>query len=321
MNLGDPLLFKAVTTALLDHFDAESVYSDIVDGRYLAAVDKIYTLIQLDTYNDAQKLRLWQVRLQLLIFAGEMDMARKEAIALNNHLYLLENDAPTGQVLPLPRNNHMIRVLLLVLLLRLKSRANLALVNEIYKLTYQLRLKLTANLDTAQKLISASYEVMVLLSITQNFLPLRNMVISMRQQTGDNHPGYAAYRSNLALVELLLNAMFGVETSAKDYDALNDPTKQSFAYVTTSLKFAPEANYEQLQEVVNLPKNATAILVKLFAVWTLLNSFGFTVGKLLKSNYERVDIHRLEDNNAVVEELYRATSSHWDENVDKFYAL
>ncbi|GEQ69518.1 hypothetical protein JCM33374_g3190 [Metschnikowia sp. JCM 33374] len=143
-----------------------------VDKATLAQLlDSTYFVIRGDTLGSAADiLMVWEVRLSLLLFTDQLGAAKREAVALNNALYLHENPGaarpanpalvkPQGPgngpgpgpasvsvsappVYPLPTNNDgAISDSLLSLVLSLKSGPSMARVNEIYRLCYQKRLK------------------------------------------------------------------------------------------------------------------------------------------------------------------------------------
>lgn len=154
-------------------------------------------------------LALWELRLNSLVLGGNLAVAKQEAVALNNALYMAENDGSdspaetlaldSSRVLPLPRNNQReISHRLLVLLLRLKSVPNMALVNEWYKLCYQLRLKSTAmSPQLSAQLACLSYDIMVILVINKNYTTLHSFLGSLEYED-------EMYRKRVQLVDLIV---------------------------------------------------------------------------------------------------------------------
>lgn len=197
-------------------------------NSYLQLIDYSYYLIVNPTFDVKQVLKLWEIRLLLLLFNNQINLAKKEAINLNNALYNHENNQPAGGLLnevnkmnndnalmpiyPLPKNNNgLIEYNLLILLLRLKSIPNLGLVNELYKLCYQLRLTKTSDEEIQLKLINLSYEIVVVLTITKNFLTLLSFIesilhdLSVQEKFGELTETYLNYKSNVTLIYVIIN--------------------------------------------------------------------------------------------------------------------
>lgn len=165
------------------------LYTAVAQGNLVAALTRglLESSDSIDT-----SLSLWELRLTAFILHGNLAIAKQEAVALNNALYMAENDTndvlvtellavDPAKVLPLPRNNdRLISHRLLVLLLRLKSVPNLNLVNEWYKLCYQLRLKSgTASAQLSAQLACLSYDIMVILVINKNYTTLHSFLGSL----------------------------------------------------------------------------------------------------------------------------------------------
>lgn len=197
-------------------------------NSYLQLIDYSYYLIVNPSFDVKQVLKLWEIRLLLLLFNNQINLAKKEAINLNNALYNNENNQPAGGLLnevnkmnndnallpiyPLPKNNNgLIEYNLLILLLRLKSIPNLGLVNELYKLCYQLRLTKTSDEEIQLKLINLSYEIVVVLTITKNFLTLLSFVesilhdLAVQEKSGELTETYLNYKSNVTLIYVIIN--------------------------------------------------------------------------------------------------------------------
>ncbi|ABN66602.2 hypothetical protein PICST_59570 [Scheffersomyces stipitis CBS 6054] len=218
----------------------KSLQSESIGPNYASLLDQTYHLIRHPGFSQSQLLRLWHLRLVLHLFNNRLNYAKKEAINLNNALYLHENNnavppnsaslatsdsasttasATTNvsrlntnnltPIYPLPKNNWaLIDYDLLILLLRLKSLPNLNLINEIYKLNYQLRLKSSSELK--HKLINLSYDIVVVLLITKNYLSLLNYLINLRQElkllpNPDEH--YQQYLSNVTLLIIIVETL------------------------------------------------------------------------------------------------------------------
>lgn len=148
-------------------------------------IESSYHMLREHHLSKEDAFKVWEMRLMLLLFNDQLGAAKKEALNLNNALYIHENPgaalaklpaqllsrpqeggfylklaSPTGSstslsqagvppkvvVYPLPNNSDSsLPDLLMRLLLRLKSLPNLSLVNEIYKLSYQYRLRSSAH--------------------------------------------------------------------------------------------------------------------------------------------------------------------------------
>lgn len=186
--------------------------------NYTLLLDQTYHLLKRSSSIDAA-CRLWEIRLSLMLFSGNLQVARREAINLNNALYLHENPGaerplrpgtPAGQpnyIYPLPKNNGgEIRAPLLRLLLRLKSQRNLALVNELYKQCYQSRLRAAAPDRAVLQLLlmCLAYEVVAVLFVTKNHLTLVNFLQSLRANLERRaaEPECAEYLSQMLLMHV-----------------------------------------------------------------------------------------------------------------------
>lgn len=207
-------------------------------------LDLTYHLLRSTNPSRDEALTLWELRLVLLMFESQLGAAKKEALNLNNALYLLENpnapppqtppkpplgradstasrrsgspavQAAPGIIYPLPKNNDgAIGFLLLLLILRLKLAPNLSLVNELYKLCYQLRLKGSPGeeAEIQRNLVSLSYEIIMVLTITRNFYTLLSFLKSLeadlaaRQDKSSKE--YRHYASNVSLMIVLAHML------------------------------------------------------------------------------------------------------------------
>lgn len=168
-------------------------------------IDLTYVVITAAVFNVPETLRVWELRLTLLLFSGQLAIAKREAINLNRLIYLHENPdqlknpliqtpvpgSASGQgpnvsqhLYPLPRNNeNSVPYLLLLLLLRLKSTPSMGMVNECYRLCYQLRLrgKLLESDVLQKRLMQLAYLIVVQLVITKNNLTLLSYLESLSQ--------------------------------------------------------------------------------------------------------------------------------------------
>ncbi|ODV79765.1 uncharacterized protein CANTADRAFT_48489 [Suhomyces tanzawaensis NRRL Y-17324] len=201
-------------------------------------VDKTYALLTQHQLNIQEALAVWETRLTLHLFNNQLSYAKKEAINLNNALYLQENPNPAPlpggnrsrgnsvgsstpplqPIYPLPKNKAAtIEYDLLVLLLRLKSIPNMNLINELYKLNFQMRLKSDLDEDVLRmKLINLSYDIMVILSVTKNHATLLNYLhglrlelerIESKRAASAKSDAYSTYLSNVILVQIIIESI------------------------------------------------------------------------------------------------------------------
>lgn len=186
---------------LTPDYVAVATPAQLVDATYYALKDP-----------GPNTLQIWELRLVLLLFNHQLAAAKQEAVNLNNALYLLENEppkpGPDAAIYPLPKNNDgSISFALLLLVLRLKSVPNLALVNELYKLCYQLRLKGSTGADVQPKLAKLAYAVMLVLAITRNYFTLLSFLDSLRADIRGDLPLHRDYASNVSLVWVLVSML------------------------------------------------------------------------------------------------------------------
>lgn len=221
--LSKESLFLKFPNVPLDKCNIEDLLEGIKSKQpYNELIDLTYYLLKNNSLSLSELLKIWEIRLILHLFNNQLTFAKKEAINLNNALYLNENNdiaPPQGQqvqspnsindsrassmnsgigntpspspglqpIYPLPKNNNgLIGHSLLILILRLRSIPNLSLVNELYKLCYQLRLRSSGaeeeKVDLQLKLINLSYDIIVILSITKNYHTLLNYLESIRYE-------------------------------------------------------------------------------------------------------------------------------------------
>lgn len=207
----------------LDECNIEDLLVGIKSKQpYNELIDLTYYLLKNNSLSLSELLKIWEIRLILHLFNNQLTFSKKEAINLNNALYLNENNdiaPPQGQqvqnpnsnndsrassmnsgigntpspspglqpIYPLPKNNNgLIGHSLLIMILRLRSIPNLSLVNELYKLCYQLRLRSSGaeeeKVGLQLKLINLSYDIIVILSITKNYHTLLNYLESIRYE-------------------------------------------------------------------------------------------------------------------------------------------
>ncbi|CUM50279.1 unnamed protein product [Debaryomyces tyrocola] len=221
--LSKESLFLKFPNVPLDECNVEDLLEGIKSKQpYNELIDLTYYLLKNNSLSLSELLKIWEIRLVLHLFNNQLAFAKKEAINLNNALYLNENNdvaPPQGQqvqspnsnndsrassmnsgigntpspspglqpIYPLPKNNNgLIGHSLLIMILRLRSIPNLSLVNELYKLCYQLRLRSSGaeeeKVDLQLKLINLSYDIIVILSISKNYHTLLNYLESIRYE-------------------------------------------------------------------------------------------------------------------------------------------
>lgn len=223
-----------------------------------------YKLLRADNLDKAEALTLWELRLVLLMFGNQLGVAKREAINLNNALYLQENpNAPSppvppqppltrtdsaasqrsaspaghpaqGVIYPLLKNNDgAIGFPLLLLILRLKLAPNLSLVNELYKLCYQLRLKGVAREEDEirRNLVNLSYEIIMVLTITRNFQTLlsflRSLETDLNAMEDKSQIDHKRYASNVSLMIVLAHMLILQDEEAVKLD--RDDLRQRYA--------------------------------------------------------------------------------------------
>ncbi|EMG50603.1 hypothetical protein SBY92_001397 [Candida maltosa Xu316] len=235
----DSLFLKIPTEPLTDTIHVKDIYDEITSiattdhksAIYDSIINKTYYLLKSST-TSSLSLKLWLIRLTCHLFNNQLNYAKKEAINLNNTLYLNENpntstgsqlasmttpggNNPTTTVYPLPKNNQLLMIdfKLLILLLRLKNLPNLNLINELYKLIYQIRLKnnntsfnetaLSDDFNDELKLLS--FDNIVILLITKNYLTLLNFLNQLINQLQEEDKHGDDYYSNICLLYLLVS--------------------------------------------------------------------------------------------------------------------
>ncbi|OBA22522.1 hypothetical protein METBIDRAFT_11348 [Metschnikowia bicuspidata var. bicuspidata NRRL YB-4993] len=191
----------------------QALDQEILDSTYFALRGAVLQ-------SAGECLAAWEIRLLILLFSGQLARAKREAVALNNALYLRENPGAnraslastpfkhpantppspgTGgsrhgpavlPVYPLPNNNDgQIPDSLLMLMVSLKAAPSLARVNEIYRLCYQKRLKgdrenagvfVGTGNGLQARLMALAYAVIAVLFVTRNHATLVSFLASLR---------------------------------------------------------------------------------------------------------------------------------------------
>lgn len=249
--------------ATIEHFyDPE--YTTSASNQQL--IDCTYDVLKNGQLTMEETLKVWELRLTLTLFNDQLHLAKREAIALNNALYMRENPnaqppppsrihsnsslsdtssqtraPPLTFVFPLPKNNNgLIGYRLLLMILRLKSVPNLILVNELYKMCYQMRLKGASSeaVKVQAKLTNLSYEVIMVLTITRNYFTLLSFLASLRHDIGikSEFEGRAShdkmFYSNVCLLQVLTTLMvWSKEKSKEEFDQLPQDVVDIFTLV------------------------------------------------------------------------------------------
>lgn len=288
--------------------------SSTTNKSYTQLIDYTYYLLKGETLTLKQILKVWEIRLILLLFNNQISFAKREAINLNNALYTFENGgqvpinnnlsqvslnkpplqreasrlssinsigsntsnsgsmgggngASSGNgnlqpIYPLPKNNNgLIEYSLLILLLRLKSIPNMNLINELYKLCYQLRLgsKATTSINEPKnklniKLINLSYEIVVILTITNNYVTLITFLKSILhdlnyqiEKLSELSKDNQTFRSNILLLWIIINLTYRnklgkispfdtIEEKFQEmFNEIDDDSIKSLKYILTTI--------------------------------------------------------------------------------------
>lgn len=347
--------------------------------NYLQLIDYTYYLILNPGFGVKQMLKLWEIRLLLLLFNNQINLAKKEAINVNNALYNHENNLPAGTLLnevnkitntpnnannannllpiyPLPKNNTgLIDYNLLILLLRLKSIPNLGLVNELYKLCYQLRLTKTSDEEIGFKLINLSYEIIVVLTITKNYLSLLSFLKSIihdlkfQQNSGELSEGYQIYQSNVTLIYVIISLVndnkLGKITSnnlskvckryEESFNEINSFSLNSLYRVLKTISPIIHEDYKQLEALgkleigdLTLPRVIESIktgeitgriICSILGLWDLNNSFDC----VLDENQFEINVNDESDDSLdrKIDLGYRLITKNWNKFIYKVYGL
>lgn len=364
---------------------AESFYdSDFLSqASYSDLVHSTYAVLKENQLAVKEALKVWEIRLTLLLFNNQLSVAKKEAINLNNALYLQENPNATPPVsyrpsaltnssgvsiteasltsggrrersssanliYPLPKNNEgLIEYPLVVMLLRLRSVPNLALVNELYKLCYQIRLKGTSSEATKvqAKLISLSYEIIMVLTITRNYFTLLSYLDSLRHDVlaKVSETQYGEYYSNLTLMWIIINLLIRsrdktteemVEISKefqKDFDTYVQPeTLHCLTHVLQTITpvigsgdaavgSEESVTLETIAEQISKKTITARIICCTLATWELSNVHTTELSQENGKVSLVVDAPATGDSK--VDPVYSNVMSRWGENIHKVYGI
>lgn len=288
MDLSSDTLFVNVPTGTQE---APSIDTPIdIPLNYQTLITNTYHLIKLADLN--QQLKLWEIRLLSLLFDNQLAVAKREAINLNNAIFLFDSPKQPQNVLiyPLPKNNDSaIQYSLLVLILRLKSVPNLNMLNELYKLTYQSRLKGDSN---QTNLTNLSYDVIAVLSINKNYISLLNHLRSVKDQSNDKQ-----YLSNTNLLLILVECLAAKANGRKQkidttlWEEVNSNTRDSLVYVLQNINplisSDTKPSYSTIQEltlpellkIVESGGITGRILCSTLGLWELSNNYDFSLAR------------------------------------------
>lgn len=288
--------------------------------KYGLLIDYTYFFLQLCSLEEA--FRWWEIRLTLLLFNNQLTIAKKEALNVNNALYVYENGPQEGPVLPLPKNNNgLIPYELLVLLLRLKSAPTLLLVNDLYKLCYQLRLNPKHSKHLATRLANISYEIVCVLTITKHQASLRLFLAGILDDLDRRQLPEAQYRSNISLIYTILLLLNDPKADVSSiFDNVNESSLESLQYVLTTvsptivLPPAPDqvslASLEDLRSLISQGAITGRIICSLLGLWDLTNTYN---GTLTNNTFE---VTLAENDRA-----YQLVVHSWSRFIYKVYCL
>lgn len=306
----NPALFVRIPSNLADGSIAQLVESlKIQDLNSL--LDLTYVLLTKAEHNRLNELLpIWEIRLLLLVVAGDLASAKAEAVNLNNALYLRENSMSAGaptepqEVYPLPKNNDgVIQYGLLKLMLRLKSAVNMSLVNEVYKLGYQIRLK---NPDKL-KLQNLSYHVMAILLATRSYWTLLNFARSLVFQLSQLSTNELdkLFLSHATAIEFLVQKLMGLPLSLSEEAFNNQISNQTLS---------------SIQYVFNIDNIYAISDVKLFDVCSLLGLW--ELANTYEASVEDGEfVSHAPEASADFELCYQLIFPHWKEDFTRVFCF
>lgn len=338
-----------------EEYVASAQYSDLIDTTY-----QLITTGGIELEKDI--LILWEMRLTLLLFDGRLSTAKLEAVNLNNALFFHENptSSSTGRPgaivegpspaanFPLPKNNAgLISYLLLMLVLRLKSAPNLALVNELYKLCYQVRLKgvPVESMMVQKKLFNLSYEIISILVTARHHLTLLSFLQSLKRDSRlrivsscENGQLYDTFLSNISIIwiyaQLVIRRGKGTDENLSEYglrfekewSSIKESTKKAFIEAVSL--FSPSEKHPligldpltflvtEFADLVSSDIISTRIISSTLAAWDLLNS-PFS----RPSSNKEVSVVEGEKHSTSLEKVYAALMEKWPQYADKVYGM
>lgn len=352
MSLNPALLSQDSLFVTISEYGGEVTLKDFHESLVQNNPNLVNLTFQLIKRSKSIKeiLILWESRLVLHLFNNNLQIAKREAINLNNILYLSENNTPANNVsiYPLPKNNNaVINHSLIILLLRLKSVPNMVLLNEFYKLCYQLRLKSLENLS--EKLLNLSFDIMVILIINKNYTTLINLLQSMITEMKLTKSNYTTFYYDAQLLLIIvkifvydtkgtplqtIEKLISEEVSDSQFNDIKTNSIDNLLYVLHTID--PIYNQKSDKVTINNSEFTLSTLVEycvqakisgrilccLLGIYNLSNTYGFKVidneGELLFTNYPE-SLDTSEDINA--ELCYKLITRNWCDNVHKLFGL
>ncbi|KAK6201045.1 uncharacterized protein RJT21DRAFT_1006 [Scheffersomyces amazonensis] len=354
------ILFVRKPAENLSLLSIDEIYQELDSSsiNYDTVIDQLYHIIKSNNHisNINQLLKLWEIRLNLLVFSNRVDIAQQEAINLNNILYLQENIKDESiTVYPLPKLD-LKYYRFLILILKLKSEqvsgtngavfnpaVGLNIINEIYKLNYQLRLKDTNQVQL--KLIDLSYKLIINLIRLNSFntlLTFLNGVIHelvIKTGTADKLEDLQSqYLSNLIVIALIVNKYLLTET-----DSSKESIKRILSFKFTEL-FNNQVNqytYDTFSYIIN--KSVSNIddfieepilfktVIKILGLWDLLDNNPLVTLQHKESDLEpeelplTLTLNETQQDNvngiSIVDKIYNKVNNQWYNHLDKSYGL
>ncbi|RLV95807.1 hypothetical protein JA1_000780 [Spathaspora sp. JA1] len=318
----DSLFLKLPTSEIPKEPTLLDLYTQLQTSNpnYDTLINLTYYLIKSPNLQPSQIIKLWLIRLTLHIFNNQLNYAQREAINLNNVLYLQEfPNATTMTIYPLAKK---VDFNLSILLLRLKSRPDLTLVNDLYKLNYQLRL--TNVVELQRKLINLSFNVMVVLLISKQYITLQSMLTNISCQLENTiYETYIEYKSQVILLSIIIDLKLYSTT-----DIIESKYSDTFSQITQSTKST------LLQVIPTLDINFTlsdlikldisnSVLISILAIWDICNTYPFKLidNSLTYQSPEKEEEQEDLSSDWLVDLAYDELNKHWKENINKLYAI
>lgn len=337
---------------------AGSLFFDLLyvnTAPLLELIDATYHVLAEGTLPLGDVYKVWEIRLTLLLFDSQLYVAKREAVNLNNAVYLNETpdsgpDSPNagrlGAVMPLPKNNDgAIGYLLLLLLLRLKTVPNLGLVNEMYKVCYQTRLRGSVEQkdEVQSRLISLSYEIISILAITKNFQTLLAFLSSLRgdlrikcQESERLRLEFEEVSSNCELVWFIAKIMLRRSASLslddfvtlhqKDFSEIRASSFMALTFVMKTIapnvggdKTAIDAIPKQfdLQSVVSLIEQDQ---ISMRTLCCMLSVWDLTATYITELTGDSLRV-TLSSGNAPIDQVFDYVMAQWGNHVNKLYGM
>lgn len=305
VDLGQDSLFLLQPSQIVDQFSLYDLSLDVSTKKFAAGIHKTYTLLKLDIYTPFQKLKLWQIRLQLLIFNDQQNLAKREAIRLNNALYAAESDHANTSIYPLPKLSEIVPVSLLLLLNRLKNLPGLSTVNALHTLTYQLRLK---PYDFDKKKI---YLQVIALSIFVNLILIRSDVTALNLLKSLYKQSDGVYKSNVSMLIVLLEYKLTKLVNPIDLDEF---TKSSLNIV---LKRSIDVS--EVPSFID-PQDVDRILVELASLYLVSIQYDFDIVEgEFNSTRKSIDVGGSVETDDIVEQILTESNKNWGDHLHNVF--